>query len=86
MDIFDLSIDEFEKEVDELLKSISEDDLFNELISNGLIVDKYEIQSYYGNSLYQNTWVHTDRTSKLNKIANIFTHKKYIDSNLMEAA
>lgn len=37
MDIFDLEIKEFEKKIDKLLGSISEDELLEELINNGLI-------------------------------------------------
>ena len=85
MDIFDLSIDEFEKKVDELLKSISEDEMLNELIENGLIINEYEIESCYGNSICQNAWVHINRTSKLAKIVNIFAKNKNTN-DLMEAA
>ncbi len=36
MDIFDLEIKEFEKKIDELLESISEEQLLEQLIRNGL--------------------------------------------------
>lgn len=40
MDIFDLSIEKFEKEVDKILKNIDKDNLFNELIECGLEVEE----------------------------------------------
>ena len=46
MDIFNLSTNEFEKKIDEILENISEDELFNELIKNGLIIDKDKNQGY----------------------------------------
>ena len=36
MDIFDLEIKEFEKKIDDLLESISEEQLLEQLIRNGL--------------------------------------------------
>lgn len=36
MDIFDLDIKEFEKEIDELLESMTDEELLQELQENGL--------------------------------------------------
>lgn len=36
MDLFDLDFEEFEKRVDNILNSITEEELLNELISDGL--------------------------------------------------
>lgn len=36
MDLFDLEFEEFEKRVDNILSSVSEEELLQELIENGL--------------------------------------------------
>lgn len=40
MEIFDLSIEKFEKKIDKLLENISENKLLDELIKNGLVIDE----------------------------------------------
>lgn len=85
MDIFDLNVDEFEKEIDKLLNDISEDDLLKELIENGLIVNEYEAECYYDSDTSENIWVHSKKTSRIEKIISTFYRKKNIE-DLMEAA
>lgn len=80
MDIFDLNIEEFEKEIDKLLSSISEDELLEELIQSGLIIDEYEDEEYYIEEDYNNIWVHKIRTSNIK----ILNGKQ--QENLLEAA
>lgn len=88
MDIFDLSVEEFENRIDELLKNISQEDLLEKLIINGLEVDLYENEenNYYMEKI-NNRWVHNNRTSKKG-LANIFSRNKNKKQNedLMEAA
>ena len=94
MDIFDLSIEEFEKKVDEILENISEEELMEKLIENGLEVDIYnnDGEFYYIEDL-NNTWVHSDRTSRKNLITNILKRRNEekkqntnVNINLTEAA
>lgn len=85
MDIFDLSIEDFEKKVDEILEGITDDELLNELIENGLIIDEYEGDIYYIEEDYNNIWVHKTRTSNLEKILNLLNNKRE-NENLLEAA
>ena len=47
MDIFDLNLKEFEEKVNELVENMTADELLEELIDNGLIIDEYEKSSYY---------------------------------------
>ena len=84
MDIFDLSIEEFEKKIDELLDNISEDELLEELIQNGLIIDEYEDEGYYIEKNYNNIWVHKTKTSNMEKILNLLNIIEKED--LLEAA
>lgn len=86
MDIFDLSVEEFENRIDELLKNVSEEDLLEKLIKNGLEVDLYENEenNYYMEKI-DNRWVHNNRTSK-KSLANIFSRNKKQNEDLMEAA
>lgn len=48
MNIFDLNIEDFEKEVDKFLNNIIEDELLEELIENGLLIDVYDIEDKNG--------------------------------------
>ncbi len=85
MDIFDLSIEEFEKRIDELLENISEDELLDELIKNGLVIDEYDDEGYYIEEDINNVWVHKIRTGNIKeKIGLLFHNRKKVD--LMEAA
>lgn len=84
MDIFDLSIEEFEKKISELLDNISEEELLEELIKNGLIVDEYEDEGYYIVENYNNIWVHNRKTSNKGKILNLLN--KRVIKDLLEAA
>lgn len=79
MDIFDLSIDELEKKIDEILEGYTEEELLKELIDNGLVINEYDSESYYIGNNYNNTWVHTTRTS--NKKRN-----NLLNNSLLEAA
>lgn len=85
MDIFDLDINEFENKIDELLENISEEDLLNRLIKNGLEVDIYEDEEvmYYVEDV-DNVWIHNNGTSKKKTVRNIFSRNNKI--NLTEAA
>lgn len=85
MDIFDLKIRDFEKKIDELLESISNEKLFEELMDNGLIVDQYDRQCYYIEEDTNNVWVHNMKTSRIKKKINIFFRKNE-EVNLLEAA
>ena len=40
MDIFDLDIEEFKNKINEIFNNILEEELFNDLIENGLIVEE----------------------------------------------
>lgn len=40
MDIFDLDNEEFENKINEIFDNIPEEELFNDLIENGLIVEE----------------------------------------------
>ncbi len=40
MDIFDLDIEEFKNKINEIFDNIPEEELFNDLIENGLIVEE----------------------------------------------
>ena len=40
MDIFDLDIEEFKNKINEIFDNILEEELFNDLIENGLIVEE----------------------------------------------
>lgn len=89
MDIFDLDIKDFEVEIDKFLESFSEEELFNELINEGLEVDsyneKYNEEAYYVEEKKQNVWIHKNSTSnKKKKTLSMFFKKARID--LMEAA
>ena len=84
MDIFDLEIEEFEKEIDKLLENISEEELFQELLQNGLIIDEYENNGYYIEEDFNNIWVHKIKTSNLKEIINQLFKRKIV--NLSEAA
>ena len=84
MDIFDFSKKEFEEKIDELLDSISEDELLEELTQNGLIIDEYEDEGYYIEENYNNIWVHKAKTSNIEKILNLLKMKE--KENLLEAA
>ena len=93
MDIFDLDIKKFENELDKFLENISEEELFNELINEGLEVDQYneaynEETYYYVEDKIQNVWVHKNNTNnkgmKKRKISFTFLKKEKID--LMGAA
>lgn len=84
MDIFDLSIEEFEEKIDELLDSISEDELLKELTQSGLIIDEYEDEGYYIEENYNNIWIHKTKTSNIEKILSLFNKKE--KENLLEAA
>lgn len=44
--MFDLEIKEFEKKLNELLESISEEELLEELIENGLVIDEYDCRQW----------------------------------------
>lgn len=80
MDIFDLNLKEFEEKVNELVENMTADELLEELIDNGLIIDEYEKSSYYDiNIEIENTWVHKNKFEKM-KI------NKKMKSNLLEAA
>lgn len=77
MDIFDLNLKEFEEKVNELVENMTADELLEELIDNGLIIDEYEKSSYYDiNIEIENTWVHKNKKNKFEKMK----------SNLLEAA
>ncbi len=89
MDIFDLDIKDFEVEIDKFLDSFSEEELFNELINEGLEVDsyneKYNEEAYYVEEKKQNVWIHKNSTSnKKKKTSSMFFKRERID--LMEAA
>ena len=84
MDIFNLSIEEFEKKVDELLDNISAEELYQELLQNGLIIDEYENSGYYIEEDYNNVWVHKIQTSNIKEKLNSLLKRKIID--LPEAA
>lgn len=95
MDIFDLSIEEFEKKVDEILGNVSEEELMRKLTENGLEVDIYSNDGeFYYIENFNNIWVHNDRTSRRNLIANILIRRKNKEqkqytkenTNLTEAA
>lgn len=80
MDIFDLNLKEFDEKVNELVENMTADELLEELIDNGLIIDEYEKSSYYDiNIEIENTWVHKNKFEKM-KI------NKKMKSNLLEAA
>lgn len=84
MDIFDLSFEQFEKRVDEILNNISQEELLQELVDNGLIVDSYvKYISYIEEE--KNIWVHKNRTSPFEKIKSIFVNTNS-KSNMTEAA
>ena len=76
MDIFDLEIKELEKKMDELLENISEDELLEELIDNGLMINVYDSKYHYIEDVSNNVWVHKKRTSKKRLF---FTKKEKID-------
>lgn len=83
MDIFDLDLKEFEKKINQLLDSLSKDELLKELVDNGLIIDEYEKNICYDTDIdVENTWVHKNRTSMFEKIK----LSKKRESNLLEAA
>jgi len=84
MDVFDLEMEEFEKKVDELLENISEEELFQELLQNGLIIDEYENNEYYIEEDFNNIWVHKIKTSYLKEKINLLFKRKIV--NLSEAA
>lgn len=85
MDIFDLNLEEFEREVDNLLNNVSEDEFLQELIDNGLIIDEYEKYSVYDTEEdLENTWIHIDCTSPLKKFVNMISKKS--TSSFEEAA
>ncbi len=84
MEIFDLSIEEFEKKIDELLDNTSEDELLEELVQSGLIIDEYEDEGYYIEENYNNIWVHKNRTSNMKKILSLLNRREI--ENLLEAA
>lgn len=85
MDIFDLDINEFEQKIDTLLETISADELVDELIENGLIIDEYDNTNYYIENDTNNKWVHKIETSTKKKKKRLF-FKKNKEENLMEAA
>lgn len=95
MDIFDLSIEEFEKKVDEILENVSEEELMKKLTENGLEVDIYNnnVEFYYNDDL-NNIWIHNDRTRRGNLIVNILKRRKNkeqkqninVNTDLTEAA
>ena len=89
MDIFDLSVEEFENRIDELLENIDPEELLKKLISNGLEVNIYdnEEKNYYMESI-NNIWVHNNGTNKKSLIVNILNRNKNKKQNidLMEAA
>ena len=83
MDIFDLNLKEFEEKVNELVENMTADELLEELIDNGLIIDEYEKSSYYDiNIEKENTWVHKNKKNKFEKMK----INKKMKSNLLEAA
>ena len=83
MDIFDLNLKEFEEKVNELVENMTADELLEELIDNGLIIDEYEKSSYYDiNIEIENTWVHKNKKNKFEKMK----INKKMKSNLLEAA
>ena len=83
MDIFDLNLKEFEEKVNELVDNMTADELLEELIDNGLIIDEYEKSSYYDiNIEIENTWVHKNKKNKFEKMK----INKKMKSNLLEAA
>lgn len=84
MDIFDLSIEEFEKKVDELLDNISEEELLEELIQGGLIIDEYEDEGYYIEENYDNIWIHKAKKNNMEKILSLLNRREKED--LLEAA
>ncbi len=84
MDIFDLSMEEFEKKIDELLENISTEELFQELVQNGLIIDEYKNNAYYLEEDSNNVWVHKIRTSSLKEKIEMLLKRKKV--NLTEAA
>ena len=43
MDIFDLDIEEFKNKINEIFDNIPEEELFNDLIENGLIVEEQKM-------------------------------------------
>lgn len=84
MDIFDLSFDEFNKKVDSILNEFSAEDLLQELIDNGLIVEQENVYVKYTNlETSDNVWIHKNRTTGIDKIISKFSNKK---ENMMEAA
>lgn len=75
MDIFDLSFEEFEKRVDEILENITEEELLQELIENGLMVDSYvKYISYIEEE--ENVWIHKNRTSRIERIKSVMINNK----------
>lgn len=84
MDIFDLPIEEFEKQIDDLLANISEEELLRELIENGLVVDEYKNESYYINEVYNNIWVHKNESRGIERMFNILIKKE--ERDVLEAA
>ena len=40
MDIFDLDIEDFKNKINEIFDNIPEEELFNDLLENGLIVEE----------------------------------------------
>ncbi len=85
MDIFDFNIDEFEKTVDDLLKNISSEELLEELLDNGLIIDEYDSECYYIGEDFNNMWVHKIETKNfIKKVQMLFKKNNEID--LLEAA
>lgn len=85
MNIFDLDISEFEIAIEKMLDNISQEDLLEELIKNGLAIDEYDNEYYYVEEELNNVWVHrTTADSKKERIKNFFGKKD--KTNLLEAA
>lgn len=84
MDIFDLDIEEFKNKIDEIFDNIPEEELFNDLIENGLIVDEYDSEIYYIEDFFNNVWVHKTKTSNGKKRINMLV-KKNKNVDLLEA-
>ena len=43
MDIFDLDIEDFKNKINEIFDNIPEEELFNDLLENGLIVEEQKM-------------------------------------------
>ena len=79
MDIFDLDINEFERKVDELLENISQNDLLENLIKNGLEIEHVEYDIGYNINLkFKNNNYYQYDTDELEREVSLWNQEEML--------